>query len=223
MVLCTSSGDALDVLIFFNVSNILIPPHDTRSQRIVLHPDATMKIPYKEQYRVQNAHGWETMSPRNIRDTRLVSLMTEASTEEGLDMTTSEWLDIEEIVQAAKLGNTVTQPRGRNVFRYPGALAGSSQTDKMWCIGSKGYREVWVDNLGPQATRRLNVVPTHAPDGDSSDGFVVTNLSRTLHVPIDMNCVYDILGFCDEAAIIALLTAACESGCCRPSVRFFDY
>lgn len=204
---------------------MLISPEDSQGRHIILFPDATMKIPYKAHCQIPAADEWWNIGARNITNTRQIPLITRARTDENLYLITSEWLDIEEIVQAVKLGNTaaINRPRGRNFFQYLGPLALSEQTEQLWCIGSKGCYEVWVDHLGPDNTSRMNLVPMHAPDKDSSIGFDVSSLSRTLPVPLAMDSIVEIVAFSDEAAVIAVLTDTCESGCCGPSVRFFEY
>lgn len=167
---------------------------------------------------MHDAHVREIFCSRNITDTHQVSLITVFRTDEDLDVMTSEWIDVEEVVHAARSGTT--QPsKGRNILKYPGPIASTSRTSKVWGIGSTGFHESWIDYSGDEGSRVLNVVPLHSVGNDDS-----TNLSsRPLHLPIAVDYVSEILAFCDEAAVIAVFTEACESGCCRPSVRFFDY
>lgn len=192
-----------EVDVFLNIGTMLAASQNTQYTLTILSPNATLKIPYNEHSQVQDADEWRILCPRNITNSYQVPVITLSEIEEGLDVMTFDWLDVEEIVQAVKSGAALSESRGRNIFNFAYPIAGTSRTSKVWGIGSKGCHEVWIDHSDPDRSRVLNVVPLHK-EGN--------NLWRPLRLPINIDRITDILAFSDEAAVVAVLTEACETG-----------
>lgn len=225
VVLVTSSGDALEVDIYFNIRAVLISSEDARPLRIVQPSDATIKIPYKKRCQMEHGRTWQTQSARDVVDTGQIPIITTSRTLTNLDVMTSEWLDVEDLVRAAKSEHRVTQPlpRGRNFFKHPSRVASSLQTSHLWTIGSKGCHELFIDRPTPSTGPKLNLVTLQSLGYDSKVGHDMSKRSRYLLLPISVDRIAEILAFCDEDAVLAVLTDACRTGCCPPSVLFFTY
>lgn len=223
LVLCTSLSDVLEVDIIFDVGADFIPFGDTRPLEITRHPDVSLKIPYNEHSQVPDASGWQTFIPRDEPNTRKVPLITISHREEDLDMMSAAWLNTEDLVRTIKSGVKYISPIGRNIFKQSRPLVETMRTARVWRLGSKGFHEIWIEAQGQGLGWGMNIVPLLSVDYDPSVGHDMASQARPLNLPIDVTLISDILAFCDESTTLAVLTEECDAGCCKPSVRFFEY
>lgn len=223
IVLCASLGKTMEFYIYLS-------PFDDHSELVVRDPDVTFSAEYESGSIYTNSE-WSTYHKGNAYNRGRLALLSNSdwqdpSVDRSSWMTGVEWLELDEIVRAARaLGVGSKLPlRRRNVLKH--SLILLSWDDQPLCgTGSGGYFLWWKERVdGSDTEYRIRLVPFFDPNLEPELGWDRTNCpSHTLRLPVNSSSILSIEGWCDEAATLFVLTESCQEGCCPRALRLFEY
>lgn len=183
-------------------------------------------MPYAVTSQYPSNTGWNTFHKGNpYKRPRLVLLSTSVWMEPPVNhdnvlwMITVEFLDLDDLVLLARSGDSPPL-RYRNAVK----LDVEPVADNL-ATSSSGCHVWWVQSQQPPPVRDplLRLAPFFARNSVPELGWDRSNNSRILQLPFRWDAVLTVLGFCDEAATMFLLTNECGQGCCPPAIRLLEY
>lgn len=211
--------------IYFDVSSL--PQQHHPETPIARPPDSTICIPYHQDDVYAENKNWGTFHPRNAPNAARVSAVSLSRYQrygERCDMMTAQWLDVDDVIARIKAegsGSRFDRLR-RNMYRFRHQTETAPDGSLLWRVSTRGYIACWVDK--PAFTRRaFHLVRLQCPERSPPLGWKLDKSEATIALPFDLESVTRVLAFCDETSTLALLTEACQSGCCSRSVRFMSF
>lgn len=224
--LCGSQATAAEIHVWILPFDMSDSTPDVQTIR----PDYTFNARYHEGSEYINNTQWSTFIrhpsynwPRFTLGSSSKYQITGQS--QSFDMTSVEWLDVNEVLRALQASGSDTKLplRRRNVHRFEVVpVPADDEGDPMCCTGSHGFVSCWMEQ-DETGEFQLRLIPLLDSGLEPELGWDRSDCWHSLHLPIKLSCISRLLLFRDEAATLFLLTPACDNGCCPRSIRAFEY
>lgn len=217
LVLAASSGNDVEIHIYFNILACIDRPVET----IQIPPDLSLRVEYEPGSVYQKHLAWRTFHQRNVYiSTRIFAMSTSLSWGPESHAVFVEDFDVEEIIRQV---NTKTRlaPRRRNVNKIVRHPVHSSEGFMLWRFSSRAYHCLWIEQ--EEETMRLRLVPFFRPGREPELGWDISNAMHELKLPVDLQKISGLLAFCDQSTTLSVITEPCAARCCPRAIRLFQY